>query len=200
MGKDKPLNLPFPLILASTSKYRGELLSQLGWAFEAVAPGVDEDKLKDQGLSPSELAMTLSKFKAQAVYAKRPGACVIGSDQVCTMDGKIFGKPGTVERAAEQLSIMQGKSHELLTAVTVIHPGGEETFLNRTTLHMRSLNLKQIHSYVSRDLPLDCAGSYKLESAGIKLFRDIDMHDHTAIIGLPLIELTTTLLKLGYPL
>lgn len=194
------MNLPFPLILASTSKYRGELLSQLGWAFEAVAPGVDEDKLKDKGLSPAELATTLSKFKAQAVFAKRPGSCVIGSDQVCTMNGKIFGKPGSAERAAEQLSQMQGKSHELLTAVTVIHPGGEETFLNRTVLHMRSLNLKEIHAYVARDLPLDCAGSYKLESAGIKLFKDIEMSDHTAIIGLPLIELSTTLLKLGYPL
>ncbi len=194
------MNLPFPLILASTSKYRGELLSQLGWAFEAVAPGVDEDKLKDKGLSPSELATTLSKFKAEAVFARRQDSCVIGSDQVCSMKGKIFGKPGTPERAAEQLSQMQGKSHELLTAVTVIHPGGAETFLNRTVLHMRALNLKEIHAYVARDLPLDCAGSYKLESAGIKLFENIEMSDHTAIIGLPLIELSTTLLKLGYPL
>jgi septum formation protein len=200
LGKNKPLNLPFPLILASTSKYRGELLSQLGWAFEAVAPGVDEDKLKDRGLSPAELATTLSKFKAEAVFAKRPGCCVIGSDQVCSLDGKILGKPGTIERAAEQLSFMQGKTHELLTAVTVLHPEGAETFLNRTVLHMRVLNLKEIHSYVARDLPLDCAGSYKLESAGIKLFKNIEMSDHTAIIGLPLIELSSTLLKLGYPL
>lgn len=194
------MNLPFPLILASTSKYRGELLSQLGWAFEAVAPGVDEDKLKDTGLSPADLATTLSNFKAEAVFAKRPGSCVIGSDQVCTMNGIIFGKPGSPERAAEQLSQMQGKSHELLTAVTVIHPGGAETFLNRTILHMRPLNLKQIYEYVARDLPLDCAGSYKLESSGIKLFKNIEMNDHTAIIGLPLIELTSILLKLGYPL
>lgn len=200
MGKNKPLNLPFPLILASTSKYRGELLSQLGWTFEAVAPGVDEDKLKDSGLSPANLATTLSKFKAEAVFAKRPDCCVIGSDQVCSLEGKILGKPGTIERAAEQLSFMQGKSHELLTAVTILHPGGTETFLNRTILHMRALNLKEIHSYVARDLPLDCAGSYKLESAGIKLFKNIEMNDHTAIIGLPLIELSSTLLKLGYPL
>lgn len=194
------MNLPFPLILASTSKYRGELLSHLGWKFEAVSPGVDEDKLKDTGLNPADLATTLSKFKAEAVFAKRPGSCVIGSDQVCTMNGIIFGKPGSPERAAEQLSQMQGKSHELLTAVTIIHPRGTESFLNRTILHMRPLNLKQIHEYVARDLPLDCAGSYKLESSGIKLFKDIEMNDHTAIIGLPLIELTSVLLKLGYPL
>lgn len=194
------MNLPFPLILASTSKYRGELLSHLGWKFEAVSPGVDEDKLKDTGLNPADLATTLSKFKAEAVFAKRPGSCVIGSDQVCTMNGIIFGKPGSPERAAEQLSQMQGKSHELLTAVTIIHPRGTESFLNRTILHMRPLNLKQIHEYVARDLPLDCAGSYKLESSGIKLFKDIEMNDHTAIIGLPLIQLTSVLLKLGYPL
>lgn len=199
MGKNKSL-APFPLILASTSKYRGALLSQLGWEFEAVAPGVDEDKVKANGLAPSELALLLSKFKAEAVFAKRPDACVIGSDQVCTMDGKIFSKPGTVEKATEQIGEMQGKSHELLTAVTVVSPKGIESFINRTVLHMRPLTLSQIHSYVNDDLPLDCAGSYKLESKGIKLFSSIEMTDQTAIIGLPLIELTTTLLKLGYPL
>jgi septum formation protein len=200
MGKNKSLNLPFPLILASTSKYRGALLSQLGWEFEAVSPGVDEEKVKSTGLNPGELALLLSKFKAEAVFVKRPESCVIGSDQVCTMDGMIFSKPGTVEKAAEQISLMQGKSHELLTAVTVISPKGVESFLNRTVLQMRPLTLSQIHSYVNDDLPLDCAGSYKLESKGIKLFSHIEMSDQTAIIGLPLIELTSTLLKLGYPL
>ena len=200
MGKNKQVNLPFPLILASTSKYRGALLSQLGWEFEAVAPGVDEDKIKSNGLAPQELALLLSKFKAEAVFAKRPDTCVIGSDQVCTMNGIIFSKPGTIEKATEQISQMQGKSHELLTAVTVISPKGLESFVNRTVLHMRPLTLSQIYSYVNEDQPLDCAGSYKLESKGIKLFHSIEMTDQTAIIGLPLIELTSTLLKLGYPL
>lgn len=200
MGKNKQVNLPFPLILASTSKYRGALLSQLGWEFEAVAPGVDEDKIKSNGLDPQELALLLSKFKAEAVFAKRPDSCVIGSDQVCTMEGMIFSKPGTIEKATEQISQMQGKSHELLTAVTVISPKGINSFVNRTVLHMRPLTLSQIYSYVNEDQPLDCAGSYKLESKGIKLFHSIEMTDQTAIIGLPLIELTSTLLKLGYPL
>lgn len=175
-------------------------MSQLGWDFEAISPGVDEDKVKAEGLAPGDLALLLSKYKAEAVFAKRPDACVIGSDQVCTMNGKIFSKPGTVENAALQISEMQGKSHELLTAVTVISPKGVESFLNRTTLHMRPLTLSQIQDYVNDDLPLDCAGSYKLESRGIKLFSSIEMSDQTAIIGLPLIELTSTLLKLGYPL
>lgn len=199
LGKNQSLKLPFPLILASTSKYRGELLAQLGWPFEAVAPGVDEEKIKQKGYSATELAMELSKLKAQAVSCKYPHACVIGSDQVCTMDGMIFDKPGTPEKAAEQLSRMQGKSHELLTAVTILHPDGIETIFNKTILHMRPLTLAQIHQYVRDDKPLDCAGSYKLESRGIKLFHKIEMDDHTAIIGLPLIELTSVLLKLGYP-
>lgn len=200
MGKNQPLTGPFRLILASTSKYRGELLSQLGWEFDAIAPGVDEEKIKSKNMSPRELALELSKLKAQAVSSKYPHACVIGSDQVCTLDGSIFDKPGSVEKAMEQISLMQGKAHKLITAVTVLHPEGMETIINETILHMRPLTLPQIRAYVEVDLPLDCAGSYKLESRGIKLFHKIEMEDHSAIIGLPLIELTNTLLKLGYQL
>jgi septum formation protein len=200
MGKDQSLKLPYPLILASTSKYRGALLSQLGWEFEAMAPGVDEDKVKDQHLSPVDLATELSRMKAQAVFARRPDACVIGSDQVCCLGQSILGKPHTIERAYEQIALMQGKSHQLLTAVTVTTPQETFTFLNSTTLHMRKMTLKEIKQYIDLDLPLDCAGSYKLESRGIKLFEKIDMTDQTAIIGLPLIELTNILLKLGFPL
>jgi septum formation protein len=200
MGKNQSLKMPYPLILASTSKYRGILLAQLGHTFEAINPNVDEDEVKNGRLLPEEIALHLSHSKAQAVYNRRPDACVIGSDQVCALDGEIFGKPHTTEKATEQIYKMQGKRHELLTAVTIIYPGGTETFLNRTILHMRALGLNEIKSYVEDDRPLDCAGSYKLESKGIKLFEKIEMNDHTAIIGLPLIELTTRLLKLGYPL
>lgn len=198
MGKDQSLNLPFPIILASTSKYRGELLRQLGYPFEVVSPGVDEDKVKGNGLTPSELAATLARFKAEAVFARYPHACVIGSDQVCSLGDKILSKPGTKEKATEQLSLMQGKTHELITAVSVISPKGIDSFINRTRLHMRPLTLSDIHHYVTADMPLDCAGSYKLESRGIKLFHKIEMDDHTSIIGLPLVQLTTTLLNLGF--
>ncbi len=200
MGKDQPLELPYPLILASTSRYRSDLLAQLGWHFSTRAPGVDEQKVKDTGLAPGELAARLSQLKAHAVFVTNSDSCVIGSDQVCTMDGRIFGKPGSVEAAREQLSMLQGRSHDLLTAVTVTYPSGSETFVNKTTLHMRPLGLREITAYVDRDRPTDCAGSYKLEARGIKLFSRIDMEDHTAVIGLPLIQLTSVLLKLGYPL
>lgn len=200
MGKNKSINLPYPLVLASTSKYRRELLGQLGWDFEAVAPGVNEDEAKSSFSTPLEMAIGLSKLKAQAVYLKNPHTCVIGSDQVCTLNGLIFDKPGTHEKACQQLQKMQGKPHELITAVTLMSPLGIKSFVNKTTLHMRALSFEQIKNYIDEDMPLDCAGSYKLESRGIKLFEKIDMNDHTSIIGLPLIELTSELLSMGYSL
>lgn len=200
MGKNQSLTGPYPLILASTSKYRGALLAQLGWDFEAMAPGVDEDQFKNKNLSPEKLAMLLSQEKALAVFKKRNDSCVIGSDQVCSLGSDILSKPHTSENAVKQLLSMQGKTHELLTAVTICSPQGTKSFINKTVLHMRSMNEKEISDYVSADLPLDCAGSYKLESRGIKLFSRIEMSDHTAIIGLPLIELTSSLLELGYQL
>jgi septum formation protein len=164
-----------------------------------IPPGVNEDEIKSQFKSPSEIALILSQLKAQAVFSLNPHACVIGSDQVCSFEGTILGKPLTRELAVKQLLSLQGKKHELLTAVTVICPKGSKSFINHTLLHMRALTLQEVEAYVSQDHPLDCAGSYKLESKGIKLFQGIQMSDHTAIIGLPLIELTSVLLRWGFP-
>ncbi len=175
-------------------------MAQLGWGFETMDSGVDENQLKGLGLSARDLALRLAKLKAESIFSKYPEACVIGSDQVCAIDGRVLGKPKTIEKAIEQLNLLQGRSHELLTAVSVRCPIGEESFVSQTTLHMRELSLNQISSYILEDSPLDCAGSYKLESKGIKLFKEIHMSDHTAIIGLPLIELTTLLINLGYSL
>ena len=156
--------------------------------------------LKVQDFTPVALAQALARLKAQAVFNHRSDACVIGSDQVCMLEGEILSKPGTKERAIQQLTKMQGKPHELITAVTVLSPNGEVSFFNRTQLFMRALSLQDITSYVEADLPLDCAGSYKLEARGIKLFQKIEMDDHTSIIGLPLIQLNNHLLELGFPL
>lgn len=194
------MNLPYPLILASTSKYRAQLLSQLGWPFQSQSPEVDEDIFKQQNHPPFDLAKILSELKAAAVFQQHPEACVIGSDQVCHVEGQLLGKPKTVERAIEQLLFMQGKTHELVTAMTLICPGRKETLVNVTRLSMRHLNKNQVEAYVQADSPLDCAGSYKLESRGIKLFESIETTDHTAIIGLPLIALSNTLVKWGYPI
>lgn len=193
------MKIPYPLILASTSKYRADLLAKLGWGFECVAPGVDEAPMKLQEISPDEMALRLSRLKSEAVFAKNPSSCVIGSDQVCAIGNTIYGKPLSKDGAVRQLQEMNGKIHDLLTAVTVTWPGGQTSFLNVTRLHMRELTLEEITSYVEADEPIDCAGSYKLEERGIKLFERIEMDDHTAIIGLPLVELTSVLLDLGYP-
>ncbi len=190
----------YPLILASTSKYRAQLLSQLGWPFSSQDPGVDEAPLKSQGLHPRELALKLSLLKAQAVAEKNPESVVIGSDQVCALGETLLSKPHTIQKAIEQLHLLSGKSHQLFTAVTVISPKNTHSFVNVTTLHMRSFSEAAQRSYVEADLPLDCAGSYKLESRGIKLFSRIEMSDHTAIIGLPLIELSDVLLREGFAL
>ncbi|MGE3610170.1 MAG: nucleoside triphosphate pyrophosphatase [Bacteriovoracaceae bacterium] len=199
LGKDQSL-MTYPLILASTSIYRKKLLSQLGWEFKCVGPEVDEDSLKQTNLSPSEIAHELSKLKARAVFNLHPDSCVIGSDQVCALDNKILSKPKSLERAIEQLSELQGRTHVLVTAVTIICPKAERTFINRTELKMRPLTRDNIISYLETDKPFDCAGSYKLEEQGIKLFEKIQMTDHTAIIGLPLIELANNLIELGYHL
>jgi septum formation protein len=194
------LKLPYPLILASTSKYRGALLAQLGHQFESISPGVDEDQLKSQNFTPTQIATELAKLKALAVFKKRPEACVIGSDQVCVLNDELLSKPGSKENAILQLQKMQGIHHELITAVTILYPQGEINFHNRTLLFMRPLTLSEITRYVEEDLPLDCAGSYKLEAKGIKLFEKIEMDDHTSIIGLPLIQLNNHLLKIGFPI
>ena len=194
------MKLPYRLILASTSKYRGALLAQLGYPFEAISPGVDEDQLKSKNYTPTQIATELAKLKALAVFKKRPEACVIGSDQVCVLNGELLSKPGSKENAILQLQKMQGIHHELITAVTILYPQGEINFHNRTLLFMRPLTLSEITRYIEEDLPLDCAGSYKLESKGIKLFEKIEMDDHTSIIGLPLIQLNNHLLKIGFPI
>ena len=156
--------------------------------------------MKAKNLSPTQLALELAHLKALAVFNKRPEACVIGSDQVCMLNGELLGKPGTKENAIAQLLKMQGIHHELITAVTILSPQGEINFHNRTLLFMRPMSLNEITHYVEEDMPLDCAGSYKLETKGIKLFEKIEMDDHTSIIGLPLIQLNNHLLQIGYPL
>ena len=186
------------LILASTSKYRAQLLSQLGWEFSSIGPDVDEDAQKKLISDPKKLCEVLSLMKAQDVARKNPDAYVIGSDQVCTFEGEIFGKPHDFERAHRQISKLQGKSHDLLTGVAIVHPSGVVQFINTTRLHMRKLTSKEIELYLTEDKPYDCAGSYRLEARGIKLFEKIEMTDHTSIIGLPLIQLSNELIKLGF--
>lgn len=185
------------IILASESPYRKKLLLDMGLPFLALAPKIDEDSYKNKGLSALDLTRTLAQMKAQSLKEQYPNHLIIGSDQVLEFEGQIFGKPHTPERALEQLKIFQGRTHRLITSMTVIHQ--EDTFLHTdiTRLTMWPLTESQIRKYIEIDKPLDCAGSYKIENAGISLFQKIDTEDHSAIMGLPLLALSRVLRKKG---
>ena len=187
-----------PLVLASTSPYRRELLQKLGLPFTAAAPNCDEDHYKKLIQDPIELAATLARLKAESLA--RPDNCVIGGDQVAALDSEILGKPGTFEKACEQLGKMQGRTHRLITALCVIHQGQAHPILDITEIQMRPLSRQQIENYVRRDQPLDCAGSYKIEKSGLVLVENLRTQDFSSIQGVPLIALTNLLSKLGYPI
>ena len=186
------------LILASTSVYRRDLMMRLGLPFDCHPSGLDEDVFKVQGIGPIGLARTLATEKALNLVSSFPLATIIGGDQVVDVDGRILGKPNSVEAAVEQLSLLQGRSHRLVTAICVWHEGQIHTHVDLTTLSMRSIPADAIARYLGTDQPYDCCGAYKLEARGITLFERIESDDHTAITGLPLIALTTLLKRCGY--
>jgi septum formation protein len=187
------------LILASTSPYRRALLERLGIPFRCRAPLVDEEALKSSFGCPIALAEGLASAKAQSIAREQPEATILGGDQVVSFEGAAFGKPGTFERAVDQLHAMSGRAHELITAIVVLKDGKSVAHTDVTTLFMRRLSRSEIERYVRADLPLRCAGSYKIEARGIALFERIESADHSAISGLPLIALTTILRDLGFP-
>jgi septum formation protein len=188
------------LVLASTSAYRRSLVERLGIPFRCRAPLCDESALQREsaGLEPRLLAETLAMAKATSLAGEEPGSAIIGCDQLVSFEGRVFGKPGTADRAVDQLAAMAGRTHELISALVVIR--GNETFRHTdiTRLRMRPLSRDAIERYVNADRPLDCAGSYKLESGGIVLFDRIESDDHSAITGLPLIALVTILREIGF--
>jgi septum formation protein len=188
------------LVLASTSPYRRALLERLGVPFRCLSPQVDEDVLKLTDADARSLAERLAHAKAASVAAEEPGSTVIGCDQVVSFEGRIFGKPRCVEQAVHQLAVMAGHAHELITALVVMRGDQILQHTDVTRLWMRPLSRPAIARYVAADHPLDCAGSYKLESRGIALFDRIESADQTAITGLPLIALVSILRELGYEL
>jgi septum formation protein len=194
--------VPPELILASTSRYRRELLARLVGEFRVVAPEVDERPAA--GESAAELAERLARSKALAVAERYAGACVIGSDQVAELDGRAIGKPGSRERAIAQLAASSGRAVHFHTAVCVATASGAtvrtETAADRTDVVFRELTPAEIARYVDRERPLDAAGSFKCEGLGIALFERIETSDPTALIGLPLIALARLLRGAGFAL
>lgn len=181
------------LVLASTSRYRRELLSRLGLPFEVLSPEVDETPLP--GESPSATALRLSVLKAQAAAATYPDALIIGSDQVLMLDSEQLGKPGNFDRAFAQLKRMQGRAMVFHTALTLLNSrtGDAQTRDVPTVVHIRPLSDAQISAYLLKEQPYDCAGSAKSESLGIALMTRMESPDPTALVGLPLMALTEML-------
>lgn len=184
------------LVLASTSRYRRELLARLRLEFDTVRPDVDETPFA--GEAPAALALRLAVAKAEAVAAQRPGARVIGSDQVADFDGVALGKPGGRAAAIAQLESMSGREVAFRTAVAVASAGTVASALDTTVVRFRCLDRAEIERYLDLEQPWDCAGSFKSEGLGISLFDAIESRDPTALVGLPLVETARLLRKAGY--
>jgi septum formation protein len=188
------------LVLASTSRYRRVLIGRLGIPFRCRAPGCNETAIQAEAaeMEPRLLAEKLALAKATSLVAVEPDATIVGCDQLVSFQGRVFGKPGSADRAIAQLTAMAGHTHELITALVVVRRAVIFRHTDVTRLRLRALSRAAIERYVAADQPLDCAGSYKLESRGIALFERIESDDHTAITGLPLIALVTILRELGF--
>lgn len=186
-----------PLVLASTSIYRTELLSRLGLPFITAAPDVDETPQADE--PPPALVRRLAEDKARAVAAYHPKALIIGSDQVATVAGHVLGKPGTHERAAAQLQLASGRRLEFVTGLCLLDAASGRAQVDVVSfgVRFRTLSEQQIENYLRREQPYHCAGSFKSEGLGIALCEGFEGDDPTALIGLPLIRLVRLLEQFG---
>ena len=188
-----------PLVLASTSRYRRELLQRLGLPFETERPDVDESPLA--GESPAATAARLARAKARTVAVRRPGAWVIGSDQVADLDGRPLGKAGGRDAALEQLLACSGRRVVFRTALCLLRDDAPpKEAVDHTEVVFRALGRDDILRYLDAEQPYDCAGSFKCEGLGITLFEAIHSRDPTALVGLPLIALSAALREAGYRL
>ncbi len=188
------------VILASTSRYRRELLSRFRLPFDVQAPEVDETPLPDE--APAALARRLALEKARAVARRFPEAVVIGSDQVADLAGEPLGKPGDHARATAQLRRMRGQTVVFQTALAVVcqASGFAESDLAPVQVQFRDLGDDAIERYLRAEEPYDCAGSAKSEGLGIALLESIDSDDPTALVGLPLIRTARLLRAAGIDL
>jgi MAF protein len=186
-----------PLVLASTSPFRRELLQRLRLPFDTMAPGVDETPLPDE--SAEALVLRLSAAKAHAVAGAHPGALIIGSDQAAVCDGAIIGKPGSHERAVAQLTAASGRRVSFFTGLCLLDSasGAVRTGLVPYHVYFRTLGTADIEDYLRAEQPYHCAGSFKSEGLGVTLFERMEGDDPTALVGLPLILLARWLREAG---
>lgn len=189
-----------PIILASTSSYRSELLRRLQLPFSTASPDVDETPLPNEHAQATSLR--LAQSKAQAMAHKHPDALIIGSDQVALLEGQQLGKPQTHENAVRQLQSLSGKSAIFYTAIALLnaHSGHMQTAVAENRVHFRQLSDAEIDAYLRKEQPYNCAGSAKSEGLGIVLIERMEGDDPNALVGLPLILLVGMLRKEGVAL
>jgi septum formation protein len=175
------------------------LLERLRLPFEVAVPDIDETPLGQE--TPEATALRLSLSKAEAIALRHPGALIIGSDQVLTLDGRQMGKPGTHDKAREQLRLMRGRTATFHSALCLLdgRTGQSQLADVQTRVTLRDLSDVEIDAYLHLEKPYDVAGSAKSEGLGIALLSRVESDDPTALVGLPLIALTTMLRQAGYP-
>ncbi|HFE46917.1 MAG TPA: septum formation protein Maf [Nannocystis exedens] len=196
-----------PLILASTSPYRRQLLARLGLPFDVAAPDFDEAAHSHRfaELGPVEFALHLARGKARSLGKRYPQAWILAADQIGVLGGnegspaELLHKPGNVDAAVEQLLRLAGRSHRLISGVVLYSPASAKMYelVDHQRLRMRLFERAEAEDYVHTCRPLDCVGSYRIEDAGIKLFAAIESRDFTGIIGLPLIAVASLLRRVG---
>ena len=186
-----------PLVLASSSPYRRELLSRLRLPFTWSAPAIDEGHRPDE--SPESLVRRLAEEKAHALAGQYPNHLIIGSDQVAVLGEQILGKPHDMPRAQAQLEAASGNSVSFLTGLCLLNSNSGQAQVDcvRFTVHFRQLDPERIRRYLEAEQPFDCAGSFKAEGLGVSLFRATEGSDATSLIGLPLIRLVDMLTNEG---
>jgi septum formation protein len=195
---------PVPLVLASTSRYRAELLSRLQVAFAVAAPTFDEDAHRGSFADTDDetFALQMARGKAHSLAAAHADDWILAADQIAVLPGPprcLLTKPGAAAAAVDQLMALAGRTHRLVTGVVLLHPrtGAEHTALDVHRLTLRDLPRAEAEAYVRDFAPLDCVGAYRIEDAGIKLFARIEGHDYTGIVGLPLIAVAGLLRQIG---
>jgi len=193
------------LVLASTSRYRAELLRRLEVPFETASPRFDEEASRHRfsELTPDAFALELARGKAASLRDDYPHAWILAADQIAVLETdsgpRLLTKPGSVEAAVTQLMSMAGRAHELVNGIVLAPPGEEELrqLVSRHRLYMRDFGEPEARAYVERHRPIDCAGAYRIEDAGIRLFERMESEDFTGIMGLPLLGVARMLREAG---
>lgn len=190
------------IVLASSSAYRKTQLQTLGLPFSCTRPDIDESRQDNE--NASAMALRLAAGKARAVAAQYPDALIIGSDQTVAFGDQILGKPGSFDAAVRQLQLLRGQTVIFYSAVAlldsrsnVMQQNALQQQVTETVVRYRQLSDAQITHYLERDKPFDCAGSFKSEALGIAILESVRSDDPTALVGLPLIALTTMLIRAG---